>query len=178
MTVLAAILAGGQSRRFGRDKALQPYRGRPLIDHAIDALLRQADALVLCGRRHRDLTMLDDLPRPGMGPLGGLAAALAFAERGGFEAVLSAPCDVPHLPVDLHDRLAAAGPAAWLQGCPVIGLWPASAAGALRTHLDTQADHSIRGFARAIGAVPIQIAGDLANINTPADLDRLEARGD
>jgi len=36
----ALLLAAGASRRFGRhDKLLAPLRGRPLIDHALDAAL-------------------------------------------------------------------------------------------------------------------------------------------
>jgi molybdopterin-guanine dinucleotide biosynthesis protein A len=36
--VTAAILAGGQSRRFGRDKLAEPLDGRPLLLHAVDAV--------------------------------------------------------------------------------------------------------------------------------------------
>jgi len=32
------VLAGGQSSRMGRDKALVPFAGRPLIEHALAAL--------------------------------------------------------------------------------------------------------------------------------------------
>ena len=34
----AIVLAGGRSRRFGRDKLAEPIDGRPMLDHAIDAV--------------------------------------------------------------------------------------------------------------------------------------------
>jgi len=36
--VNAAVLAGGRSRRFGRDKLLEPILGKPLAQHVIDSL--------------------------------------------------------------------------------------------------------------------------------------------
>lgn len=38
ISVSAYILAGGNSRRFGENKALYRYQGKPLIQHAIDRL--------------------------------------------------------------------------------------------------------------------------------------------
>jgi molybdenum cofactor cytidylyltransferase len=38
MRVAAILLAAGSSRRFGRQKLLVPWRGRPLYEHALDAL--------------------------------------------------------------------------------------------------------------------------------------------
>ena len=39
MRVAAILLAAGSSRRFGGEKLLVPWRGRPLYEHALDALL-------------------------------------------------------------------------------------------------------------------------------------------
>jgi molybdenum cofactor cytidylyltransferase len=39
MRVAAILLAAGSSRRFGGEKLLAPYRGRPLYEHALEALL-------------------------------------------------------------------------------------------------------------------------------------------
>ena len=36
--VSAVVLAGGRSSRFGRDKLAEPIGGRPLLEHAIDAV--------------------------------------------------------------------------------------------------------------------------------------------
>ncbi|HKJ69177.1 MAG TPA: molybdenum cofactor guanylyltransferase [bacterium] len=39
ISVSAYILTGGDSRRFGENKALYRYQGKPLIQHALDHLL-------------------------------------------------------------------------------------------------------------------------------------------
>ncbi len=38
MSVTAILLAAGSARRFGSEKLLAPYRGRPLYEHALEAL--------------------------------------------------------------------------------------------------------------------------------------------
>jgi molybdopterin-guanine dinucleotide biosynthesis protein A len=48
--VSVVILAGGRSSRFGRDKLAEPIDGRPLLDHAIDAVrLLASEILVVAG---------------------------------------------------------------------------------------------------------------------------------
>ena len=169
MKVLGAILAGGQSRRFGSDKAEALLDGRPLIDHVAEALARDCDALVVCGRNHAAISFLADLPRPGLGPLGGLCAALLHGRDHGFDAVLGVPCDVPDLPTDLLARLSA-HPASYVADLPVIGLWPCDLADTLLNHLDRQEGRSMRGWACAANAIPVTLARPLANLNSPAEL--------
>ena len=52
MRVLGVVLAGGQSRRFGSDKALAEIAGRTLLDRAVATLARQVDTVVVAGRFH------------------------------------------------------------------------------------------------------------------------------
>jgi len=163
------VLAGGGSRRFGSDKAMALLDGRPLIDHVAKALARDCDALVVCGRDHATIPFLADLPRPGLGPLGGLYASLLHGRDNGFDAVLSVPCDVPDLPADLLASLSAT-PASYVADLPVIGLWPCTLAGALGAHLEAQDDRSMRRWARIAGALPVTLAAPPANINTPEAL--------
>ena len=132
--ILGAIMAGGAASRFGSDKALALFEGRPLIDHVAQALADQAAAVIVVGRTHGTLTSVADRPAPGIGPLGALAGALAWARNHGFAAVLSAPCDVPLLPADLARRLAGEGPA-YVEGLPVVGHWPSSLADHLQDWL-------------------------------------------
>jgi molybdenum cofactor guanylyltransferase len=168
--ILGAVLAGGQSRRFGSDKADALLGGRRLIDWAADALAPWTERVVLCGRKGG----LSDRPAADLGPLGGLNAALHHGRTQGFDAVLTMPCDVPVAPGDVLHQLVGAGHAAYLEACPVLGFWPCMLADRLDAHLGG-ADRSMRSWARLVGAVAIGSDIDIANVNTIADLRRLTA---
>jgi molybdopterin-guanine dinucleotide biosynthesis protein A len=165
---LGAILAGGRSSRFGSDKALAVIDGRPMLEHVAERLHGQCDGLVVIGRDWPGLTRVDDRPEPGLGPLGGLAGALAHARDHGFDAVLTSSCDLPALPGDLLAVLGA--PDALLLRQPTIGLWSADHARALVAYLASGQSRSIRAWAETIKASTIAWGDGLANINTPEDL--------
>jgi len=168
MKVLGVILGGGRARRFGSDKALAEIDGRPMLDHVADRLRPQCETLMVAGRDWPGLDRIEDLPASGLGPLGGLAGALAFALRGGFDAVVTAGCDLPDLPRDLRVRLGR--PNALLRGQPTIGLWESKLAEPLARWLESTTDRSIRAWAIAADARWVAVEGEIANVNTPADL--------
>ena len=161
--ILGAVLAGGQSSRFGSDKALAPLGGRTLLARAIVALEAQCADVIVVGRGD-----FADRPRAGMGPLGGINAALHHAATHGYAEVLTCGVDCGGLGPDARDELAPAP--AYVADQPVIGLWPASAAPALNAFLATDAKHSMRAFAAMIGARPVILSARTANINTREDL--------
>lgn len=167
MKLLGTVLAGGASSRFGSDKALALHNGVTLIDHVIAALAPQVAALVITGRDHPGHVCLPDLPAAGLGPLGGLCAALAHAADQGFDAVLCAPCDTLGLPADLAARLAP-GPSVVL-GQRSIGLWPTGLAPLLFAQLTTTDTRSLHSWAATSGAREVN-CGALRNINRPQDL--------
>lgn len=91
-----AVLAGGRSERFGRDKCAHVYRGRPLLDHALASLDGAEERWIVGGpRRERPgARWVEDEP-PGRGALAGIRAALAAA-RSDWVAVVA--CDMPFVP--------------------------------------------------------------------------------
>lgn len=98
--VSVAILAGGQSRRMGSDKALLPLiqGGAPLISLVINKVASiSQDRFIISPSRpgYHDLgisVVPDDWPNAG--PLGGLATALRAAKH---ERCLVVSCDMPFL---------------------------------------------------------------------------------
>jgi len=165
------VLAGGLSRRFGSDKALATWDGNTLIARAVDQLAGWCDHVVVVGRETAPAPTLPDWPRAGMGPLGGLAAALRLARDEGYDVVLSCGVDAPCLPENLPALLGSAP--AYLESQPVIGLWPASAEAALAAILTGPGKHSMRALAEAVGARSVRLAVAPPNINTPEDLAAL-----
>lgn len=113
--ITAVILAGGRSRRLGRDKAVEPFDGEPLIRRVI----RRAAAGVNAGAGNV-VVVVDDPTRaaalplapeqrtagdifPGGGPLGGIYAGLAAART---EWSLAVACDLPFLSIPLLRYMA------------------------------------------------------------------------
>lgn len=172
--ILGAVLAGGLSSRFGSDKALAELNGHTLIALAVDALSGWCEHVVVVGRETAPAPTLPDWPRPGMGPLGGLAAALHHALDEGYEAVLTCGVDAALLPDDLPELLGSAP--AFLAAQPVIGLWPVSAVPQLEALLQSDERHSMYGFADRVGARRVETALPIPNINTPGDLSALTKR--
>lgn len=173
--LLGAIIAGGASSRFGSDKALAEFDGRSLLDHVITGLTPQTDFVVICGREVGGQTCLADRPEPGLGPLGGLAAALDYAVSHGFDAVLTSACDTPELPNGLAKMLAGST-AVVVMGQPLFGFWPAALCPELDAHLATAQSRAISHWADWAGARRVRLDGEIANINTPADLTALRFR--
>ena len=172
--ILGAVLAGGQSTRFGSDKALAQLGGHTLLAHAVDTLSGWCDHVVVVGRETAPAPTIPDWPHAGMGPLGGLAAALRLAADGGYGAVLSCGVDSLNLPEDLQRQLGLAP--ACLASQPIVGIWPADAAPVLEAILEGDGPHSMHRFASAIGARLVTLDRDPANINTPGDLEALQPR--
>jgi molybdopterin-guanine dinucleotide biosynthesis protein A len=116
----AAVLAGGASRRMGRDKALMTLDGRTLLDRAVAAVASLAGDTFVVGDRasyHQfGVPVVADL-FPGAGPLGGIATALRHARH---EHVLVVACDMPFLSLPLL-RAMAAQPRDYDVLVPVIG---------------------------------------------------------
>jgi molybdenum cofactor guanylyltransferase len=166
VNLLGAIIAGGGSRRFEGDKAAAVLDGKALIEHVRDALSPQVDALIVCGREWPGMTSVVDQPEPDMGPLGGLCAALRYAASNGFDAVLTAGCDV--LPVP--DLRALVGPSpAVVEGQRLFGYWPVALKAVLDDHLVTQIDRSIRSWVATTGARSVACPVPFHNLNTSAD---------
>lgn len=170
--VLGVVLAGGRSSRFGADKALAELGGRTLIARAVDALSGWCEHVVVVGRGEAPAPTLPDWPRPDMGPLGGIAAALHHARDEGYAAALSIGVDSLDLPDDLPRVLGAAP--AFLAAQPVVGFWPVSAAAAIEAILRGPGPYAMRRFAETIGARAVAVDRAPANVNTPADLAALE----
>lgn len=108
---LGAILAGGASRRFGAPKALAEVGGRRIVDRVREALEGAVERVVVAGALAVD--GLESIPdaRAGLGPLGGVLAALRRAAAEGRPGVLAAACDLPFLSSALLRLLRARGEA-------------------------------------------------------------------
>ncbi len=106
MPLTAVILAGGASRRMGRDKALVEFGGEAMWRrqlHLVEAL--EPIEIFVSGPRRADfpasLRSIDDVG-PSRGPLSGLTAALQAAKTG---HVLVVAIDLPLMTAEFLNEL-------------------------------------------------------------------------
>ena len=110
LDVTAIILAGGMSRRLGRNKAVEPFRGEPLILRVIGRMKQVAKDIVVVANDGRRIAELD-LPEgvssvvdryPGKGSLGGIFTGLEAAKTS-WAAFCA--CDMPFINPTLYREL-------------------------------------------------------------------------
>ena len=102
LPITGLVFTGGKSTRMGRPKAELILGGRTMTERALDAMSQVCREVVIITAR--PLEFLDFNCKiirdviPGQGPLGGLVTGLIFART---PWVLTAPCDVPFLKVEI-----------------------------------------------------------------------------
>ncbi|HJT65398.1 MAG TPA: molybdenum cofactor guanylyltransferase [Pyrinomonadaceae bacterium] len=99
------ILAGGQSRRMGTDKAQLLIENETFVDRIAATLEEVANSITLVGARqsHPRFPSATDV-YPGWGALGGLHAALANCTS---EWAIVVACDLPFVTAELFAHLAS-----------------------------------------------------------------------
>jgi molybdopterin-guanine dinucleotide biosynthesis protein A len=189
--VIGAILSGGRSSRFGRDKALEPVGDRAMMEVVVEAFRSAGvDPVIAIGGSAGDTLGVPTVADrwPGLGPLGGVATALHWAKRG---HVLVAPCDLPRLTADHVALLLAAldrtdtddhtgrhrAVVAAVEGEPAhqLALWPAEWWPELRSVLD----QGQRRFATMLDIGPwvsVEVPAEaVSDADDPTELKRLLA---
>ncbi len=186
MRFSAAILAGGLSRRMGRDKAWLPFRGGTLLALQVNRVEPLGpDEVFICGRPNVDYTefgktvLLDRWK--GCGPLGGIERALAVARN---ELVLVLAVVLPFMNEGVLRQLLAkcspqsgAVPRVGKRLEPLAAIYPRRAHSAVARMLcenrlaarDFVAVCVESGLVRPVELTE-QAAGAFVNWNTPADV--------
>jgi molybdopterin-guanine dinucleotide biosynthesis protein A len=164
---------GGASARFGSPKALVPFRGRTLAEHAHEALRRAFGRVLVVGKAGDGLRLpfpiLDDGSET-RAPIVGLAAALRCADA---DLCVALPTDMPDVTPELLRRLACAAEgadAAVPQTGPLPGAYRRSCLPVLERRL-AAGQLALRG---ALAELDVRVVecdpALLRNVNVPGDL--------
>ncbi|MET0379125.1 MAG: molybdenum cofactor guanylyltransferase MobA [Spongiibacteraceae bacterium] len=185
--ITAIILAGGASSRMNQPKALLPWRGQRFIDHVVAQLHDQAIIIAISSNQAElfeslQLPILADPFSERRGPLAGMLAGLRFSTT---PFTLFVPCDSPLISPQLGARLQRAltdqaadiayatsgGDAHYL-----FALLRSDLHSLLAAYLD-RGDYAVRRWFGTLNSIAVDFDDDaryFLNVNTPADLQRLE----
>jgi molybdopterin-guanine dinucleotide biosynthesis protein A len=198
--LVGVVLAGGEGKRMGPG-ALKPLRllaGRPMVAHVVERLRPQVMDLVVVANepaaafRALKVAVIPDPPdilraaeREGrkLGPLAGILAGMEWARTHHPHAgwILTAPADVPFLPLDLTVRLCGHMHVPEPDVLMVrhgrrrehtIAVWSVRLAADLRRALLEEGVRRVDEFARRYTFAELAWPGGAApflNVNTPAE---------
>jgi molybdopterin-guanine dinucleotide biosynthesis protein A len=194
----AAVLAGGSSRRMGRDKATLPVGGAELARRAIAAAARLATPVVVVAPAGHPAVPLAQatgagwVADPGNGPLEALVCALRAVEA---PHLLLLAADHPVLAPALLDLLAAGRAGYEAVACrrgprlePLVAVYQRAAAlAAAEAMLGEGADRSLRGLLSRLHTRVVEQAewrrvdpcgASFVDLDDPDDLAAFLARGE
>ncbi len=190
--ISVAILAGGNSSRFGAPKHCATFRSSTLLEimlHTASAI--SDDIFIIAGQNRiepqKNNKVYQDM-YPHCGPLGGIYTAAFYTDRA---FLMTLPCDMPLLPAAVYEILwenASTGyPVSALSHRgpePLVSVWPVCSSLPVLTENLKQGKYSLKKTFEELGAVYINIEESMpeyrqemfSNINYRSDLLELEFR--
>lgn len=177
MKVRGVVLAGGQSRRMGRDKASLTWQGRTLLERAVELLLPICEDITIISADPAHVhQQAKSLPDPQEGPLGAILHAPDDA------SLLILPVDMPLLRAATLERLLAEKSHAEAvmyaeaeQRHPFPGLYHPAALKKARGHFEQGGRAMMTWLDQCeLAILSPEHPTEFQNFNTPAQWERLK----
>ena len=113
--ILGAVLAGGQSKRMGKDKLFLELNNKKLISHTIDKVKKYIKEVIIITNQNNEffsknnLTTVKDCIEGQLGPLVGILTAMKWAKKNPkkYSWVATFPCDTPFFPESVIENFIA-----------------------------------------------------------------------
>ncbi|OBI96714.1 molybdenum cofactor guanylyltransferase [Mycobacterium asiaticum] len=185
VSLAGVVLAGGESRRMGRDKATLPVPGgrTTLVEHVVSVVAQRCSPVYVMAAPGQPLpalpvSILRDEMR-GLGPLPATGRGLREAAAAGAKLAFVSAVDMPSLTTDLIDELVRL---AVETNAEIVMPWDGRShylAAVYRTDLADRIDALVAGGARRMSAlidasdsqqIVMPESAALTNVNTEADL--------
>lgn len=185
MAINGVILAGGESSRFGENKALYELRDKSFIEMITTVIEPFCDEIILSGDPDSfamySFNIIPD-EKPNCGPLGGILSTLNYSNTQNHFIV---SCDVPFIKTELvshlinvhNDQYDCTVVESETGIHPLIGIYNKSCIPTIERLLDQEV-YRMSHFLDAIKVQIINIADisgvtekNVANINSKTDLD-------
>ncbi len=110
--ILGAILAGGQSKRMGKDKLFLELNNKKLIEHTIDKVKKYLKKIIIITNQDNEffsknnLITVKDCIEGQLGPLVGILTAMKWAKENltNCSWIATFPCDTPFFPESIVEN--------------------------------------------------------------------------
>jgi len=185
--ILATVLAGGKSRRFGSNKSEIMLKDKKLIDYTLEKLKTKFKKIIIISNdlNFKNYTTVKDCIDGQLGPLAGVLTAMKWAKTNNnkYNWVATFPCDTPFFNISLIQKFKKVSKKkdsklyfAKIKNKRhnIFGLWSLELIDELEKDLVVNGARKVEDWANKIGVKTINIENEkndtFFNINTKEDL--------
>ena len=189
--ILPVVLAGGKSKRFGKDKSQAKLGGKILIDYILSELVSEFKEVLIVANdpiKHlssNKIIKIQDFKK-NLGPLGGIFSSMKWAKDNNrsYEWIVSFPSDTPFFKMNiLNDFFLKVNEKeselffmnSNKKRHNIFGLWSIDLVDQLEKDLEN-GSRKVENWANNIGVKTINMSFEkndpFFNINTKEDLDK------
>ncbi len=110
--ILAVILAGGKSKRFGKDKNQVKLGSKSLLEHVIDRVRMKFKKILVISNKNikiqntKDISVIPDCFQGNLGPLVGALSAMKWIneKKNNYKWIATFPSDTPFFDTSIIDK--------------------------------------------------------------------------
>lgn len=189
--VLAAVLAGGKSQRFGSNKSEVMLNGKKLIDYTLDKLNKNFNNIIIVSNEveYAGYQTIRDCLEGNLGPLVGVLSAMKWALKNNkkIKWIATFPCDTPFFKTSILDKFLKAleqnsNKLYFAKTSDkrhnIFGFWSLELLEKLEEDLTTNSIRKVEVWADKVGVKIINFKDEnydsFFNINTKEDLKKAE----
>jgi len=191
--ILAVVLAGGKSKRFGEDKNQAKLGNLTLLEHVLEKVTKKFKKILIISNQNlnikklNSITIVPDCIQGNLGPLVGVLTAMKWIKKNNeqYKWIATFPCDTPFFDtsiieeykskINLNESLLYFVKSNEKRH-NIFGLWSVKLKDTLENDLVDNNYRKVEGWADKIGVKIINIKTDkldyFFNINTKSDLEQ------
>jgi molybdopterin-guanine dinucleotide biosynthesis protein A len=193
--ILAVVLAGGQSKRFGEDKNQAKLGNLTLLEHVLAKVTKKFEKILIISNQNLNLKMLNsitiipDCIQGNLGPLVGVLTAMKWIKKNNkqYQWIATFPSDTPFFDTSIIEKYKSRinlnesllyFVRSNQKRHNIFGLWSVKLMDILENDLINNNFRKVEEWADKIGVETINVKIDkfdpFLNINTKTDLKEAE----
>jgi len=193
--ILAVVLAGGQSKRFGEDKNQAKLGNLTLLEHVLAKVTKKFEKILIISNQNLNLKMLNsitiipDCIQGNLGPLVGVLTAMKWIKKNNkqYQWIATFPSDTPFFDTSIIEKYKSRinlnesllyFVRSNQKRHNIFGLWSVKLMDILENDLINNNFRKVEEWADKIGVETINVKIDkfdpFFNINTKTDLEEAE----
>ena len=193
--ILAVVLAGGQSKRFGEDKNQAKLGNITLLEHVLAKVTKKFEKILIVSNQNlniktlNSITIVPDCIQGNLGPLVGVLTAMKWIKKNNkqYQWIATFPSDTPFFDTSIIEKYKSRinlnesllyFVRSNQKRHNIFGLWSVKLMDTLENDLINNNFRKVEEWADKIGVKIINIKSDkfdpFFNINTKTDLEEAE----